>query len=238
MILSLSIILPCFNEEQNIIHLYNELNEIQFKNTDFFEIIFVQNGSTDNTESEINSVIKINKNNNLIIKMVKSSSNLGYGGGIKKGIENSNGEYIAWTHADLQTPLKDLYKLYNCMKDNKFSFGKGYRSNNRGYDGIVSRFHEKCASIILGENMKEINAQPKMFHKSLVKHFVKIPVNWTVIDTYVYYTVLRRKIEICEIDVIFKNRIHGFSKWKTNYRIFFKHLFFNFVYLFKLKFFD
>ena len=236
--INLSIILPCFNEEKNIAYLYREFKEIKFNDSEIFELIFVQNGSTDDTEKEIHSVINQNYRKNLIIKMVRSDQNLGYGGGIKKGIENAKGEYIAWSHADLQTPLEDINKLYNLMKEDKNSFGKGKRTNNRGYDGIVSRFHEKCASLVLKEKMTEINAQPKIFHNSLVKHFKNIPVNWTVIDTYVYYISLKNKIKIYEIDVIFKNRIYGYSKWKNNYKIFLKHLFFNFIYLFKLKFFD
>ena len=56
-------------------------------------------------------------------------------------------------------------------------FGKGYRTNNRGFDGIVSRFHETLASIILGKNLKEINAQPKIFSKDLLNYFDNFPKN-------------------------------------------------------------
>lgn len=238
--IKLSIILPCYNEEQNILHIYKEILDINFNKNEIFEIIFVENGSTDNTEKEIKSVIDNNnsKKNNILFKVVKLTKNVGYGGGIKKGLESANGEFIGWAHADLQSPLEDLYKLYRLMNNDKNSFGKGKRINNRGYDGVVSRFHEKCASLILGQRMREINAQPKIFHRSVIKYFKKIPTDWTVIDTYVYYISLKEKINIYEINVIFRNRIYGHSKWKNNYKIFFMHLFFNFIYLFKLKFFD
>lgn len=240
MSIKLSIILPCYNEEQNILHIYKEILDINFNKNEIFEIIFVENGSTDNTEKEIKSVIDINKSkkNNILFKVVKLNKNVGYGGGIKKGLESANGEFIGWAHADLQSPLEDLYKLYKLMKNDKNSFGKGIRINNRGYDGVVSRFHEKFASFILGQRMQEINAQPKIFHSAVLKYFKKIPTDWTVIDTYVYYISLKEKINIYEINVIFRNRIYGNSKWKNNYKLFFMHLLFNFIYLFKLKFFD
>ena len=234
--MNLSIILPCFNEEENITYLYQEFNKINFRENEYIELLFVQNGSSDNTESEIISVINQNDKKNIKIKMVKLINNLGYGGGLKKGIEAACGEYIAWAHADLQTPLEDIYRLYNIIKNDNYSFGKGKRVNNRGYDGIVSRFHEKCASFILNEKMVEINAQPKIFHKSIIRHLTQIPERWTVIDTYIYYVALKKKINIYEIDVVFKNRIYGSSKWKNNYKIFLKHLFYNFIYLFKLRF--
>ena len=95
----------------------------------------------------------------------------------------------------------------------------------------------KNASLILGQRMREINAQPKIFTRSVIKYFKKIPTDWTVIDTYVYYISLKEKINIYEINVIFRNRIYGHSKWKIIIR-YFLCIYFNFIYLFKLKFFD
>ena len=64
--------------------------------------------------------------------------------------------------------------------------------------------------------MREINAQPKIFSKDLMKYFTQMPRNWTVLDTYVTYVCLKRKIKIETIDVVFKTRIYGHSKWKNN----------------------
>ena len=83
--------------------------------------------------------------------------------------------------------------------------------------------------------MVEINAQPKIFHKSLYKIFNNIPTKWTTIDTYFYYIALKNKLKIIEIDVTFKTRIYGESKWKNNFKTFFQHILFNFIYLIKLK---
>ena len=233
---NLSIILPCYNEEKNIIHVFNEFKKIQFSKEFIIELILVENGSTDNTEKEIDKNIADFNSENIEIKKVKKSKNDGYGGGIKAGINKSTGEFIAWAHADLQTPLEDIYKIFLLMKNDKNSFGKGYRTNNRGYDGIISRLHEKLASLILGQKMCEINAQPKIFHKSLIINLNSIPKKWTLIDTYIYFLALKNKKKIYEINVVFKNRIYGHSKWKNNFKAFLKHLFFNFVYLFKLRF--
>ena len=62
-----------------------------------------------------------------------------------------------------------------------------------------------------------------------------MPKKWTVLDTYSVYVCLINKIEITSIEVIFKTRIHGQSKWKNNLIVFLKHIFFNIVYLFKLR---
>ena len=71
MSIDLTLVLPCFNEEDNIIHLYNEFCQIPFNNT-VPELIFVNNGSHDKTEKRIDDVIKLNKskNNNIELKKI------------------------------------------------------------------------------------------------------------------------------------------------------------------------
>jgi glycosyltransferase involved in cell wall biosynthesis len=238
MTVNFSLILPCYNEELNIIHLYEEFKNMPDKNVK--ELIFVNNGSTDQTEENIDKVIhqsNIDKNSNLIIKKLNLSKNQGYGGGIKAGLEVAQGDYIGWTHADLQTPLIDFLKLFNLIKDKKNIFGKGIRTNNRGYfSGIISRMHEILASKILGYNLKEINAQPKIFSKDVLKYFTNMPMNWTTLDTYAVYICLKNDIKITEMKVVFNNRIYGESKWQNNFSNFIKHIFFNLLYLVQLRF--
>ena len=233
-----SLVLPCYNEEKNIDLLYKEYiaipNILNFNS----EIIFVNNGSTDKTEVEIDKIISINqsKYKNIFIKKLNLQKNQGYGGGISEGLKITNGRFIGWAHADLQTPLIDFFKLFQIIQKKNIVYGKGTRINNRGYDGIISRFHEKLASLVLDKSMKEINAQPKIFSRNLLDYFKKIPKKWTTIDTYTYYVCLINNIEVVEYDVVFRSRIHGFSKWKNNLSSFLSHVFFNTLYLFKLKF--
>ena len=232
-----SLVLPCFNEEKNIRPIYDEFIQIPLENYKC-ELIYVNNGSLDNTSSEIDIVIDLNnkKSNNVKIKKITLEKNQGYGGGIAEGLKATKGNYVGWAHADLQTPLLDFFKLFEIIKNKTKIYGKGSRINNRGYDGIVSRFHESLASMILGHKMEEINAQPKIFSRDVLKYFTAIPKNWTVLDTYSFYVCLINKIEVVSIDVVFKTRIHGHSKWKNNLVIFLKHNFFNLIYLFKLRF--
>ena len=235
MTINISLVLPCYNEEQNIHLLYNEFLEIPFSNYKA-ELILVNNGSQDRTRSEIEKIIEKNNNNKIEINILNLEKNLGYGGGIYEGLKIAKGEYIGWAHADLQTPLKDFFKLFQIIKDEKNILGKGYRTNNRGFDGIVSRFHENLASLILGFKMNEINAQPKIFNKELMEIFLDIPFKWTVIDTYVLYRCLKKGVKIKTLDVVFNSRKYGKSKWKNNFHTFISHIFFNLLYLFKLRF--
>jgi glycosyltransferase involved in cell wall biosynthesis len=234
MFVNVSLILPCFNEEKNIQFIVEEFFKINFLDTSC-ELILVNNGSNDNTEAEIDKNILKFQNEKLFIKKINLKKNLGYGGGIAKGLQEAKGEYIGWCHADFQTPLEDFFKLYNLIKNKKNVLGKGFRTNNRGFDGIVSTLHEKLATIILGKHLTEINAQPKIFHKETLKNLKNLPYEWTSIDTYIVYFCKLKKYEIIEMDVVFRNRLYGESKWKNNTISFLKHIIFNVTYLFKLR---
>ena len=235
MTINFSLVLPCYNEEENISLLYKEFSEIpleQYK----AELILVNNGSNDGTQKEIEKIINDNKKDNINVVLLNLKKNLGYGGGISEGLKIANGDYIGWAHADLQTPLIDFFKLFNLIKNKQKVFGKGIRVNNRGYFGLISKMHEVLASIILGYNLKEINAQPKIFSKDVLKYFNNMPKKWTTLDTYAVYISLENNIDIVEMDVIFKNRVHGESKWQNNFSNFIKHIFFNIMYLVQLRF--
>ena len=232
---NLSLVLPCYNEEKNIAFLCNEFLHLPFNNVKA-ELILVNNGSDDNTKKEIEEAIKNNKSENVTIKLVDIKRNKGYGGGIAEGLKNTSGEFIGWAHADLQTPLADFLKLYHIIKNKKNILGKGFRTNNRGFDGIVSRLHEKLASLILGIKMREVNAQPKIFNREMMKYFTNMPHKWTTLDTYVMYMSLKHDVEIKNINVVFNTRKFGHSKWKNNFKSFIAHIIFNVLYLFKLRF--
>ena len=235
MTINFSLVLPCYNEEENISLLYKEFSQIpldQFR----AELILVNNGSKDGTQKEIEKIIENNKKDNINVVLLNLKKNLGYGGGISEGLKIANGDYIGWSHADLQTPLIDFFKLFKLIKDKEKVFGKGIRVNNRGYFGLISKMHEVLASIILGYNLKEINAQPKIFSKDVLKYFNNMPKKWTTLDTYAVYISLENNIDIVEMDVIFRNRVHGESKWQNNFSNFIKHIFFNIMYLVQLRF--
>ena len=106
----ISLIIPCFNEEKNLEKLLNKLDYLLNENSnDNIEIVIVNNGSTDNSE------LIIKKHSSYLqkkINLLTIEKNIGYGDGIHKGINYSNGEILCWFHADLQFDPFDAIKIY------------------------------------------------------------------------------------------------------------------------------
>ena len=78
----------------------------------FFEVILVENGSTDNSLDILKKNLKGIEN----FKLLKVKKNKGIGYGIVQGLKSSNGEIIGWTHGDLQTDPSDVKKAFDLAK--------------------------------------------------------------------------------------------------------------------------
>ena len=206
--ISLSLIIPCFNEEENLSILIENLLEIE---DNFHEIIIVNNGSTDNTTAVISQLVH---NKDTCIKVVELTQNNGYGHGIKAGIHTASGEIIAWTHADLQTDPKDVVKAFKFYIKNS-NYKKCILKGKRIGRGFFDNFFTVCMSLISSIAMKarltDINAQPKIFHSDFLKNLKDAPDDFSL-DLYILYKATTNNYSILEYPVNFGNRLFGTAK--------------------------
>ena len=122
--MKLSIVLPCYNEEKNIPLILSKFSEII--RDDSIELILVNNGSTDDSGILLDKLLPKYS----FARSVEVDVNQGYGNGITQGLKRSKGEFICYTHADLQTNPSDVLKALEIIEnqDNpKNCFIKGNR---------------------------------------------------------------------------------------------------------------
>lgn len=111
--MKLSLVVPCYNEEGNIKKFLSEV-EKNFKNWPFaYEIIFIDDGSKDNTMNELRTIIKTSNQN---IKVICFSRNFGKEAGIYAGLKEAKGEYVSIIDADLQQDPKYVLKMINILE--------------------------------------------------------------------------------------------------------------------------
>jgi len=204
--MKLSIVIPCYNESDSIDLLIDKLIKI-LKND--IEIILVDNGSTDSTFDKFKS-LNLPEN----IKVLKIEKNLGYGNGIIQGLKSTIGEIVSWTHADLQTDPGDVIKGYEKHKQdliNKKCIVKGKRKKRSFREQIITSGMSLYCSIILKEKLLDINAQPKLFHRSFIDLLTSPPLDFSL-DLYLLYFFKKQKIKINSIPVYFDKRAHGEAK--------------------------
>ena len=219
----LSIVLPCYNEKDNLNFLFKSIDPLVLQNINI-EIILVDNGSTDGSKAIFEEEIK--QRNTNIFKLVTVDTNLGYGHGILCGLRAAKGDVLAITHADRQTDPMDVLKALNIYEKHNESYllVKGYRKNRRLGEAFFSYGMALFSSIVLGERLTEVNAQPKLFSKAFFDTIEEqAPMDFSL-DLYLLYRVKKiGKIE--SFPVFFAKRVAGEAKggsgssFKTRYKL-------------------
>lgn len=146
----ISIIVPCYNEEESMPLFYEEINKIskEFKKVEF-EIIFVNDGSKDKTLE----VAKELSNKDKRVRFISFSRNFGKESAMLAGLEYSTGDYIAIMDADLQDPPSLLHEMYDILKNEDYDCVATRRVSRKGEPPIRS-FFAKCYYKIINKISK------------------------------------------------------------------------------------
>ncbi len=226
--MTLSIIIPCYNEEKNIPLILARFSEFIIPN---MEVIIVNNGSNDNSAAVLLEMAK----KYFFFKVVNVPVNKGYGYGIVQGLRCASGDYIGWTHADMQTDVYDTLRAYRILASSSEKiFVKGRRRNRPFIDTLFTFGMSVFESILLKTMLFDINAQPNFFPKEFFDEWENTPFDFSL-DLYALYMAKLKKLKIIRFNVLFNKRIHGQSHWNTGLKSKWKFIKRTINYSFKLK---
>jgi len=134
----ISVIVPCYNEEANIKLFYDELKKVLKKTKIELELIFVDDGSSDNTLLEIKKLSKDPSVNYLTF-----SRNFGKEAAMYAGLKESTGDYITTMDVDLQDPPSLIPVMLDSIKDNQYDIICTRRVNRKG-EPLIRSFFARC----------------------------------------------------------------------------------------------
>lgn len=136
----ISVIIPCFNEEESLPHFIKEMNKVmdEMKKVKF-ELIFVNDGSKDRTLEILKEMAKEDKR----VKYIDMSRNFGKEPSMLAGLELSKGDYVAIMDADLQDPPRLLIDMYKGITEEGYDC-VGLRRTTRKGEPVVRSFFANC----------------------------------------------------------------------------------------------
>lgn len=231
--MKLAIVIPAYNEGQNIPLIVSRLRETIGTRSDV-EVLIVDNGSTDDSQQILATQLKDGD----FIRSVHVPINQGYGYGILSGLAVTDADVLAWTHADMQTDPYDVIKAFDLLSaqsDAKIIV-KGHRQNRRMLEEFFTFGMQIVASMALGVRLTDVNAQPKLFTRSFYETFVKerAPHDFSL-DLFLLYQAQLGGYRVLGVPVIFAKRLHGEAKgggsWKTRIKLIKR----TFNYIFELR---
>lgn len=206
-----SIVIPCYNEEDNLPNLIKSISE--FAKGRELEFVLVENGSKDNSFA----LMKDLTNDKDFIKIVLVEVNQGYGYGLHQGIKAASGDYIGWIHADLQLPLADVSQFLDRIDTYNGSqklFLKGTRHNRSFVDYFFTYGMTCFESVLFGRWLFDIGAIPVFFDRSLLPLLERMPKDFSI-ELFIYNKAKVHGYKVERLPVHLLKREKGKSSWNT-----------------------
>ena len=207
-----SLVIPCYNEYDSLPVLCSQIEKFLTTVSDA-EVILVDNGSNDNTQDYLlNHKIIVHEH----FSVVSLQENQGYGGGILSGLTKASGDWVGWTHADLQTDILDVVNVCELLNNlNDEIFVKGRRTGRALSDTAFTFLMSVFESILFRTILHDINAQPTFMSKNLFNSWDDPPSDFSL-DLYAYISAKSRRTRIVRIKTVFAKRLYGSSSWNTS----------------------
>jgi len=165
---TISVIIPVFNEQENLQPLHEELTAVLTKIAIPYEIIFVEDGSTDDSFYAL-SIIHSNDKSTRVIQLRR---NFGQTAAFAAGFDAAKGELILTIDADGQNDPEDIPKLLSVMKEGNYDFVTGWRVNRK--EPILRRLLSKTANKIISRSTQiqihDRGCSLKLFKREIVIH--------------------------------------------------------------------
>ncbi|MGL4394644.1 MAG: glycosyltransferase family 2 protein [Brevinema sp.] len=216
----LSIIVPCYNEAENLPILVEKLQNLINSTSHTVEVILVNNGSTDASAEILERLLQGQK----AISSILVPINKGYGNGLNQGFNAAQGDVLACTHADMQTdPMAIIvaYEKYLELTKNTSDkvLIKGRRINRPVVEQIFTTFMQIYTNLKLKTHLSDIGAQPKLFSKIFwdsIKNQAPSEFAWDIFVLYRMHKIGR--IETIDVDYSlrqFGEAKMGSGSWKA-----------------------
>lgn len=185
--MDISIIIPLYNEEESVGPLTDWIRKVMEENKFSYEVIMVDDGSTDGSYGTIEGLIKNNSN----IKAIKFQRNYGKSAALNVGFEHCIGDVVITMDADLQDSPDEIPELFRMIKQDGYDLVSGWKKKR--YDSkltknLPSKLFNATTRMFTGIKLHDFNCGLKAYRKNVVKsievygemhRYIPVIAKWT-----------------------------------------------------------
>lgn len=203
---SISLVLPAFNEEESIQQAVEEAHQALCELTTDFEILVVDDGSSDRTAEIVSGLAsRLGR-----VQLLRQPRNLGYGAALRRGFQTASKDLVAFTDADCQFDLRELDRLV--LLSRHYDLACGYRIDRQDpwHRKFYSKTYNALVRLLLGTGVRDCDCALKMFRREVIQSLPFQSDNFFV-NAEILSQAHLRSCSIAEVGVTHRPRLLGQS---------------------------
>ena len=167
--MDISVVVPLYNEAESLEELFLWIKKVMQANAFSFEVLFINDGSTDKSWKIIETLAKENSE----VKAISFQRNYGKSPALFCGFERAKGDVVITMDADLQDSPDEIPELYKMIKEDGYDLVSGWKKKR--YDGtfsknIPSKIYNATARWVTGLKLHDMNCGLKAYRNEVVKN--------------------------------------------------------------------
>ncbi|MGM0530251.1 MAG: glycosyltransferase family 2 protein [Bacteroidota bacterium] len=166
--MDISIVIPLYNEVDSLPELTDWIQRVMEENNYTYEVIFIDDGSTDDSWEKITEL----SNKNQAIKGICLRKNNGKSAALHLGFKETKGDVVITMDADLQDSPDEIPELYQMIREQGYDFVSGWKKQRKDplSKKIPSKFFNKTARFVTGIKLHDFNCGLKAYRNEVVKN--------------------------------------------------------------------
>lgn len=206
---SISAFFPCYNDKGTIDGLILGVAEVLRKLTDDFEVIVIDDGSSDGSRG----LLKELQTKCDFLKLVFHEKNQGYGGALKSGFKAATKDLIFYTDGDAQYDVKELPLLYNLMtEDIDIVNGFKLKRSDLWYRKIIGKIYHRIMKLMFNLHIKDVDCDFRLLRRKIFDKVI-LTRNSGVICVEIVRKIEQAGFKFAEVGVHHYPRIYGKSQF-------------------------
>jgi glycosyltransferase involved in cell wall biosynthesis len=211
----LSVFFPAFNDESSIARLINEALDAALRITNNYEVIVVNDGSTDGTAAVLNNLASREPR----LRVIHHPNNRGYGGALRSGFESATKDLIFYTDGDGQYDVREIANLFPLMIEGvDVVNGHKIRRSDSRRRIVLGAIYKLLAKYMFGLPIRDVDCDFRLMRREAVQNLTLTSMSG-VICTEMVYKLSRAGYRFVETPVHHYPRLHGQSQFFTLRRV-------------------